>query len=101
MEVVERMYLGPKKSILLIRIGHEFMLVGLAASQISFLSKVEGPARNDVVQSKFESLNEQYDTESRADSGQQATVKDTSLQRALKHIIQGYFDRMGRREVGR
>lgn len=100
MEVVDRMYLGPKKSILLIRIGHDFLLIGLAASQISFLSKVEGPGRKDVAQSKLESPIEQYDAESCAESGRQAAHKDTSLQRTLKRIIPRYFDRMIRREVG-
>jgi flagellar biosynthetic protein FliO len=41
MEIVERLYLGPKKSIALLKIGKEFMLIGLSSNHITFLSKID------------------------------------------------------------
>jgi len=41
MEIVEKLYLGPKKSIALLKIGKEFMLIGLSSNHITLLSKLD------------------------------------------------------------
>lgn len=47
MEIVERLYLGPKKSIALLKVGKEFVLIGLSSNQITFLSKVDVSRESD------------------------------------------------------
>ena len=43
MEIVERLYIGPKNSVALVKVGSEFLMIGLSPNQITFLSKVESP----------------------------------------------------------
>lgn len=43
MKLLETLYLGPKKSIALLRVGQETFMLGIAANQISLLSKIDGP----------------------------------------------------------
>jgi flagellar biosynthetic protein FliO len=43
MEIIERLYLGPKSSVALVKVGSEFLMIGLSPNQITFLSKVTSP----------------------------------------------------------
>ncbi len=43
MEIVERLYLGPKSSVALVKVGSEFLMIGMSPNQITFLSKVASP----------------------------------------------------------
>lgn len=40
METIETLYLGPKRSVALLRVGGDFVLVGVSPTQINFLSKI-------------------------------------------------------------
>jgi flagellar protein FliO/FliZ len=41
LEIIETLYLGPKKSIAVIKAGNEFLLIGLSANHVNFLSKID------------------------------------------------------------
>ena len=41
MRIVERMYLGPKQSLIIIQAGKEKLLLGITGTTITFLSKLE------------------------------------------------------------
>ena len=42
-KVVDRVALEPKKSVLVVQVGGEFMLLGSSESNLSFLTKLDGP----------------------------------------------------------
>ena len=58
MEIIDRLYLGPKKSIALLKVGKEFVLIGLSSNQITFLSKVDISKESDTDNSKIQ--NEEF-----------------------------------------
>ncbi len=41
--VLATTYLGPKKEIAVIEVGKEYLVVGITATQISLLTRLEGP----------------------------------------------------------
>lgn len=40
-DIIDRLYLGPKKSVVLMKAGSDFVLIGLCSNQITFLSKID------------------------------------------------------------
>ncbi|MBI3803011.1 MAG: flagellar biosynthetic protein FliO [Nitrospirae bacterium] len=42
-QVLSTTYLGPKKEIAVIEVGKEYLVVGITATQISLLTRLEGP----------------------------------------------------------
>ena len=49
LEIVETLYLGPKKSISLIKAGSEFLVIGFMQNQMTFLSKTQLAVNSDAV----------------------------------------------------
>ena len=46
MHVIETLYMGPKKSVTLLQVGCEFILIGTTQTQINFLSKINLSDKN-------------------------------------------------------
>jgi len=47
LEIVETLYLGPKKNISLIKAGNDFLLIGFMQNQMTFLSKIQLSVKPD------------------------------------------------------
>jgi len=99
MEVVDRLYVGPKQSVVLLKVGRQSLLLGVSASTISFLSTVKYM---------------EHDDDRRADGGSAVGCREHhapdgvtqpqpqgagSYRQAVQKLIAGGLDSVRRREA--
>lgn len=97
LEIVETLYLGPKKSIAVIKAGKEFVLISLTPTHVNFLTKIdiEVPSHEDtlgekitVIPNKFASVLAAFDRRMSSTDPLYKHINVKSQQAASNKIVQ-------------
>ena len=78
MKIIETLYFGPKKSVVLIKVASEYILLGLSASEINYLKDI------DLSDSEELKLGEKKEYK---DSMQKNNLKDFNISSLLKRFF--------------
>jgi len=99
MEIVDRLYVGPKQSLVLLKAGNEFLLLGISSSRISFLSGIGGLEREKVHGADCTNFNDGNDKSGTADLSPAHSQQTDSFLRGLQKHVMRRLDGVKRHEV--
>jgi flagellar protein FliO/FliZ len=91
MQLIETLYLGPKRSLALLKVGKELFILGISPSQISFLTSVAGPSEcpEEFEQTNKAKVQEQTRHMRGADKGFQKMLTHFGLTKGLCNEARG------------